>query len=127
MNKQISTKIFILIFSSIGFGSFAQIKENTEPMKTKTDSTDLEKLAKYFEKKKVSKDDLKKKAKEMNIPYSGETNGSYFELQGFDDNGNPIYYTTYTTPITTEEPISPKIEKIQPKTTPKNNCKKAKK
>lgn len=94
--KNLIQKLCIIGFSSIAVLAFSQTEKEKNNMKSQTDTTALKKLAEIFEKKKVSKEELQKKAKQMGIPYSGKgENGSYFELQGFEDNGTPIYYTTY--------------------------------
>lgn len=69
-------------------------------------------LKEYFKKKKPSREELMKMAKEKGIPYRQEENGKVYELQGFDDRGMPIYYTTFSAK---EEIILPKEEKIEVK------------
>ncbi|WOC52987.1 hypothetical protein BPO_2340 [Bergeyella porcorum] len=69
-------------------------------------------LKEYFKKKRPSREELMKMAKEKGIPYRKEENGKVYELQGFDGRGMPIYYTTFSAK---EEIILPKEEKIEVK------------
>lgn len=141
--KNLIQKLCITGFSSIAVLAFSQTEKEKNNMKSQTDTIALKKLSEFFEKKKVSKEELQKKAKQLGIPYSGKgENGSYFELQGFEDNGNPIYYTTYQSPnspaisspkekLLEENTIStPKVEskpkKIQPQKQEKS-CRKERK
>lgn len=141
--KNLIQKLCITGFSSIAVLAFSQTEKEKNNMKSQTDTIALKKLSEFFEKKKVSKEELQKKAKQLGIPYSGKgENGSYFELQGFEDNGNPIYYTTYQSPnsptitqprekLLEENTIStPKVESKQPKIQPQKqekSCRKERK
>lgn len=92
--KIIQKKLLILSLSVVGTFIFSQTKDDIKKMEMKTDTVALKKIAERLKQMEVSVEDLKKKAKEKNIPYSGYANGRYFQLQGFDGNDQPIYYTT---------------------------------
>ncbi|MGP1500322.1 hypothetical protein [Bergeyella cardium] len=125
LSKKTVSRIFILTLSLFTTYLFSQTEKDILNMKNKTDTTALKKLSENLKKNKMSKEELQRKAKELGIPYSGNANGSYFELQGFDPNGMPIYYTTMS------DDHSPSNDRIAPQSpsNPKksnlNNCKKA--
>lgn len=56
------------------------------------DTTNI--LLQRQQKRTMTTDQLKAEAKKRNIPYRKETGGKIYELQGFDKNGNPLYYST---------------------------------
>lgn len=102
------TKISLFIFFCFGFWSFAQNQKQIDSIKKQTNIEGLKQLQKMF--KPQDKNKLKKQAKKAKIPFSGyNPDGSYFELQGFEKDGKPIYYTTFKN---TQMP-SPSIQQPQ--------------
>lgn len=88
-------KIFYLTIFTISTNiAFAQTKEQREKIKAETNIEQLKALKEQNAKKKLSKKQLQDLAKKKNIPYRKETNGTVYELQGFDKNDKPIYYIT---------------------------------
>ena len=82
---------FILLFSAY---SCAQADKASDKVKKQTDSTALNILKERQKKKDLTAEQLKAEAKKRNIPYRKEVNGKIYQLQGFDKNGQPLYYTT---------------------------------
>lgn len=126
--KTLIQKSLIIALSSVGILAFSQTETDKKNMKTETDTVALKKLSEMLQKKKTSKEQLQKKAKELGIPYSGtNTDGSFFELQGFEPNDTPIYYTTYQTPSignpNREMPLQEKIKNAEkPTSTREKTC-----
>ena len=56
---------------------------------------DLTAIGKKFRKNTFSVAQLKRRANRLNMPFSGEAEGRFFQLQGFTNKGKPQYYITY--------------------------------
>ena len=56
---------------------------------------DLTAIGEKFRKNTFSVAQLKRRANRLNMPFSGEAEGRFFQLQGFTNKGKPQYYITY--------------------------------
>ncbi|SDE05899.1 S8 family serine peptidase [Riemerella columbipharyngis] len=68
-----------------------QIKE----IQKRSNLKELGKLSQNFKRNTLTIKQLKTKAKQLNVPFSGKSNGKYFQLQGFTKKGYPLYYITH--------------------------------
>lgn len=75
--------------------AFAQNAREIEAMRKKTDVKGLQVFSQLLKKTLPSVETLKTKAEKLKIPFLGEFNGRYYQLKTFDENGLPLYYTTY--------------------------------
>lgn len=120
-HRKILGKIACLAVIVLGTTVFAQTKEQIEKMKKETDTTALEMLKKKFQNEKMSEEQLKEKAKKMNVEYRYTLNGVTYQLVDFDSNGFPLYYQTFENK-TQETPKkkcclpTSRLEKIKKKT-----------
>lgn len=120
-HRKILGKIACLAVIMLGTTAFAQTKEQIEKMKKETDTTALEMLKKKFQNEKMSEEQLKEKAKKMNVEYRYTLNGVTYQLVDFDSNGFPLYYQTFENK-TKETPKkkcclpTSRLEKIKKKT-----------
>ncbi|WP_120488231.1 T9SS-dependent choice-of-anchor J family protein [Bergeyella cardium] len=73
---------------------FAQNAEEIRAIQGKTDLKALSQLSSRIQKEEMSTARLQSKAKELNIPFTGEVDGKLYQLQGFNHNGLPFYYIT---------------------------------
>lgn len=73
---------------------FAQTEKQIAAIKKETDLSTLTKFSKSLKKTTLTTSQLKKKAQSSGLVFSGNHNGRYFELRGFDKKGNPLYYIT---------------------------------
>ncbi|SDE56369.1 T9SS-dependent choice-of-anchor J family protein [Riemerella columbipharyngis] len=75
---------------------FSQNVEQIRKIQQHTDVTELKKFSRELLKSTPSVQELKAKAKKMNVPFSGEINGKYFQFYSVDKRtGLPIYLKTY--------------------------------
>lgn len=85
-----------VFFSMVVACSYAQTGKQTEAIRSKTNVKQLKNLEKKVNASKISTTELQKIAKNKNLVFSGESNGSFFQLKGFNQKTKlPIYYTTY--------------------------------
>lgn len=73
---------------------FAQTEEQIKVIKKESNLQALKALQKNFAKKTLSTQQLKAEAKKRGLVFSGESQGRYFQLKGFDKTGRPLYYIT---------------------------------
>lgn len=74
---------------------FSQTKKQIQIMKKNNNIKNLDIIYKKISNNTLSTDELKIKAKKLNVPFSGKMNGQFYQLKGFDEKtGAPIYYIT---------------------------------
>ncbi|MFB9121317.1 S8 family serine peptidase [Bergeyella porcorum] len=74
---------------------FAQTEKQIQVIKKETNVQGLQQLQKGLRKSTLTTKQLKAKAEEKGLLYSGESNGQFFQLKGFDKKtGRPLYYVT---------------------------------
>ena len=73
---------------------FAQNAQEVKVLQSKTNLKGLNLLGKQFRKGTLSRAQLESRAKEMNIPFTTEFGGKFYQLQGFNAKGLPLYYVT---------------------------------
>ncbi|MDY3363077.1 S8 family serine peptidase [Riemerella anatipestifer] len=75
--------------------AFAQNAEQVKKIRESSNLKQLSVLQKGFGKSTLSVKELQAKAKDLKIPFMGEANGKFYQLQGFDQKGHALYYITY--------------------------------
>lgn len=73
---------------------FAQTQKQIEFIRKQSDLKQAQTLKKSFQKNTLTTDQLISRARKLNIPFSGESKGQFFQLRAFDKNGLPLYYVT---------------------------------
>ncbi|MEC5394295.1 T9SS-dependent choice-of-anchor J family protein [Bergeyella sp. RCAD1439] len=77
------------------FFVYAQDSQQVGKIRASSDLRQLNILKKGISKSTMSVKELQSKAKALDIPFSGELDGKYYQLKGFTKKGQPLYYVTY--------------------------------
>ena len=88
--------MLIVLFGVFSVTVVAQDAKAVRFIVEHSDIQALDELKANLEKNTLSVEQLKQKAKEMNIPFESEVNGVLYQLAGFEEEtGRPLYYVTY--------------------------------
>ena len=89
-------QMLIVLFGVFSVTVVAQDAKAVRFIVEHSDIQALDELKANLEKNTLSVEQLKQKAKEMNIPFESEVNGVLYQLAGFEEEtGRPLYYVTY--------------------------------
>lgn len=89
---------FVFAFSLISNFTYAQTAKQITEIQSKSNLTELSTLQSKMKASKPSIETLKKRAEQLNIQFSGESNGRLFQLKELKGLAQlPTYYVTYNT------------------------------